>query len=160
MAIFMRCGVAVAAALLAFGAAGLASAGPLEQLPGRWSGWGEIIMENGKSERVKCIATYTNQGSGSDLRHSMRCASPNYKVDAVAELKVTGQRVSGEWNERIWSNTGAISGTVSHNGIIAHIVGQSFEANLNVETGICKQVLAINPKGMGVRRIRVNLAKC
>ena len=136
------------------------SAGPVELLPGRWSGWGKMTMDGGNSEKVKCIATYIPDGGGKELRHSLRCASTNYKIDAVARLNVRSGRVTGEWEERKYSTGGAVSGQVVGDGIAVNIVGQAFEARMTVETTRCRQTMNISPKGMGVSRIALNLSKC
>ncbi|HZA01454.1 MAG TPA: hypothetical protein VE665_04150, partial [Hyphomicrobiaceae bacterium] len=49
-------------------AAAPASASPLSDLPGRWSGWGSVTMSNGSSEQLKCVATYFVAGGGTSLQ--------------------------------------------------------------------------------------------
>jgi hypothetical protein len=89
-----------------------AVAGPIETLPGRWTGWGHMTLDSGNTERVKCIATYIKENDGRELRHNLRCASSNYRIDAIAQLKVSRGQVNGEWQERTYS-TGARSQVVS-----------------------------------------------
>lgn len=140
--------------------AGVAVAGPIELLPGRWSGWGKMTMDGGQVEKVKCIATYFSEGGGRGLRHNMRCASPNYRIDAKAQLSVHSGKVSGNWEERNYATGGAVNGQVVGDGISANIVGQAFKASLRIETEKCRQTMTIKPTGMGVARIAVRLAKC
>ena len=149
-------------AALAFACAftGNAVAGPIELLPGRWTGWGQMTMDGGETEKVKCIATYFSEAGGSELRHNLRCASNNYRIDAIARLNVRSGRVSGKWEERTYSAGGAVSGQVVGDGIAVNVVGNDFRANLKVETSKCKQTMNIEPKGMGVARIAVDLTKC
>lgn len=149
-----------AGSVLAMVVAGSAVAGPVESLPGRWSGWGKMTMDGGETEKVKCIATYFSENGGRGLRHNLRCASTNYQIDAVANLKVASGRVSGEWQERKYSTGGAVSGTVVGDGLSVRIVGDAFRANMTVETTKCSQTMDIAPKGMGVARIAVALSKC
>jgi len=80
--------------------AGKVIAGPLDVLPGRWSGWGELTMASGETEKVRCIATYVRGADALQLRHNLRCASSSYTIDVLARLSVAGDRVSGEWVER------------------------------------------------------------
>lgn len=136
------------------------TAGPVEFLPGRWTGWGNMTMDGGNTEKVKCIATYFSEAGGKELRHNLRCASTNYQIDAVARLNVDGGRVTGDWEERKYSTGGAVNGEVVGDGISVRIVGQAFEASLKVETTKCRQPMNIAPKGMGVTRIAVQLSKC
>jgi hypothetical protein len=135
-------------------------AGPVEMLPGRWTGWGKMTLDGGNTERVKCVATYFREKGGSELRHNLRCASTNYRIDAVAQLKVSDGRVSGEWQERSYVTGGAVSGRVKGDGIAVRIVGDQFTASMIVDTGPCAQSMDIAPTGMGVRRIAVELKKC
>ena len=151
---------AVLSAVLVVASTGNASAGPIELLPGRWTGWGEMTMDGGEVEKVKCIATYFSEEGGRQLRHNLRCASTNYRIDAQAHLNVSSGRVSGKWEERTYSTGGAVIGEVVGDGISVKIVGQAFKASLKVETTKCKQSMNIEPKGMGVARISVDLAKC
>lgn len=153
----LRAGATVVAAV-AF--TGTALAGPIELLPGRWTGWGQMTMDGGNTEKVKCIATYFSENGGRELRHNLRCASTNYQIDAVARLNVVGSKVTGDWEERKYSTGGAVNGQVVGDGINVSIVGQAFEARLKVETSKCKQTMNIAPKGMGVAKIAVRLSKC
>jgi len=45
-------------------------------------------------------------------------------------------------------------------GITVNVVGDAFQASLKVETSKCRQTMNIEPKGMGVARIAVDLMKC
>ena len=65
------------ALLLAAGAAPAAADGPspFDKLAGRWSGEGRLGMKEGKTEIVKCRATYFIEGDGNHLRQNVRCAS-------------------------------------------------------------------------------------
>ena len=150
----------LASALFVLGIAGSSWAGPIELLPGRWTGWGEMKLDGGAVEKVKCIATYFSHAGGRELRHNLRCASMNYRINAAARLSVLSGRVTGNWEERTYSNRGAVSGEVVPDGISVKIVGQGFEASLNVETSKCRQTMNIVPKGMVVSWIAVDLAKC
>jgi hypothetical protein len=137
-----------------------ALAGPIELLPGRWSGWGKMTMDGGETEKVKCIATYFRGSAGRQLRHSLRCASTNYTIDAVAQLNVVSGKVSGNWEERKYSAGGAVNGKVVGDGINVNIAGGSFTARMKIATTKCRQTMNIAPKGMGVSRIAVRLSKC
>ncbi len=147
-----------AVSAVAMGQAALA--GPIETLPGRWTGWGQMTLDGGNTERVKCVATYIKENGGRELRHNLRCASSNYRIDAVAQLKVSRGTVSGEWQERTYATGGAVTGRVSGDGINVRIVGNQFSATMMVDTGQCAQSMNIAPKGMGVRQIAVELKKC
>ena len=136
-----------------------ALAGPVEQLPGRWSGWGKMTVAGGTVEKVKCVATYIPEGAG-NLRHSLRCASASYRIDAAAKMKVSNGRVSGNWEERNYSTGGAISGKVTGKGLAVNIRGEAFKASMVVNTSKCRQSVNISPSGSEISSIAVQLAKC
>ena len=54
---------------------GKAEASPFDTLLGSWGGSGEIHLDKGRKERIKCNAYYT--GGGSDLGLAIRCQSDN-----------------------------------------------------------------------------------
>jgi hypothetical protein len=137
-----------------------ASASPLSDLPGRWSGWGSVTMSNGNSEQVKCVATYFVAGGGSSLQQNLRCASTSYKIDATATLKVNNGQVSGEWHERIYSANGSVAGRLTGSGFNLSIQGENFNAAMLVTTSSCKQSVSIAPRGFGISKIAMNLGKC
>jgi len=137
-----------------------ASASPLVDLPGRWTGLGSVTMSNGNSEQVKCVATYFVGGGGSSLQQNLRCASTSYKIDATATLKVNNGQVSGEWHEKIYSANGSVSGRITGNGFNLSIQGENFNAAMLVMTSTCKQSVSIAPRGFSISKISMTLGKC
>lgn len=137
-----------------------AVAGPTELLPGRWSGWGDVTLTGGAREKIKCVATYFNKAGGRQLKHSLRCASPSYTIDAVADLNIDGSKVTGSWIERKYDAGGTVSGQFTNGGMRVDIDGPAFRARLNVATTKCRQSMAIVPNGLGIARIDVKLTKC
>lgn len=138
--------------------AGEALADPLGELPGRWSGSGSIRMANGTTQSVKCVATYFV--AGATVTQNLRCASPSYKIDTKANLSVRGGQVTGNWEERQYAQTGAVSGRMTSNGFNLQISGAQFTAALQLTSTACKQSLSITPKGFDVSRISIGLGKC
>ena len=133
---------------------------PVGQLPGRWSGWGSVKLENGQSERVKCVATYFVADGRSSIKQNLRCASASYKIDVAANLKLSDGRLTGSWEEKMNSQTGSITGRVDSSGFNISVLGSGFSARMAVDTGACKQSITINPQGVSISRIAINLAKC
>jgi hypothetical protein len=146
--------------LAATAAAAPAAATSMNDLPGRWSGWGSVTMTNGNSEQVKCVATYFINGGGSSVQQNLRCASTSYKIDATANLKVDKGQVSGEWQEKTYSATGEVAGRVTDDGLNLSIQGEHFAAAMAVTTSSCKQSISITPRGFDVSKISVGLGKC
>ena len=166
MAVFSTKRIGVAAAgvgtvlVSALVLAHVAFANPVLNLPGRWSGPGNIQMANGESEQMRCIATYFVEGNGATLKQNLRCASQSYKIDAVTNLAVANGRVSGGWEERTWATTGSIKGDVQSDGFTLTINGPSFTAAMAVKIRNCNQSIRITPRGNAVTRISMNLGKC
>jgi hypothetical protein len=138
--------------------AGETRADPLGELPGRWSGSGSIRMANGTTQSVKCVATYFV--SAGNVTQNLRCASPSYKIDTKASLSVRGGQVTGNWEERQYAQTGAVTGRMTSNGFNLHISGAQFTAALQLTSTACKQSLSITPKGFDISRISIGLGKC
>jgi hypothetical protein len=111
-------------------------ADPLGELPGRWSGNGSIRMTNGTTETVKCVATYFVSG-GVNITQNLRCASPSYKIDTKASLAVRSGQVTGQWEERQYAQTGAVSGRMTSSGFNLQISGAQFTAALQLTSTAC-----------------------
>jgi hypothetical protein len=148
------------ATVLASLAAAAAPEVPLSHLPGRWSGWGAVTLVSGKSEQVKCIATYFLKDDGGRLQQNLRCASASYRIDAKADLEVVSDRVRGHWEERTNAASGSVTGRMTGSGFNLSIRGESFTAAMAVSTSSCKQSINIAPEGTDVRRIAIGLGKC
>lgn len=135
-------------------------ASPVADLPGRWSGTGSIKLNNGSTENVKCVATYFVSDGGTQVAQNLRCASQSYRIDAKANFVVRGTQVTGNWEERQYAQTGAVSGRVTSNGFNLHINGPHFTAAMQVTSSSCKQSISIAPKGFDISRISIGLGKC
>lgn len=136
------------------------AATPLEGMAGYWSGGGQVAMSSGKTERVKCAVTYKVGDAGGQIRQSMRCASQDYTINALAELQVKGEQVSGSWEEKTYSAMGQVSGRYADNKLNLNIKGANFTASMNLSLSDCKQQISITPQGLDVSRINIALAKC
>jgi hypothetical protein len=137
-----------------------ANAGTLDGLTGYWTGSGTVLLTNGSAERVKCAVVYKVASGANRIKQTLRCASADYSINASAELSVNGAQVSGSWEEKTYSATGDVSGRYTGSTFVLSIKGSSFTAAMNVGLSSCKQSIAIAPKGIEVRRISMNLAKC
>lgn len=152
--------ILIASALAVVATAHVAWANPVQHLPGRWSGPGNIVMTNGETERMRCVATYFVDGGGGAVKQNLRCAGQGYKIDAVTNLQVANGRVSGGWEERTWDTKGSIKGDVKDDGFTLTIDGPGFSAAMAVKTTNCSQSINITPRGNAVARISMNLGKC
>jgi hypothetical protein len=139
-------------------AIGPALADPIGDLTGYWSGYGSIALGNGKTERVKCSVLYKGDG-GTQIRQTMRCASADYSINSLADLRVKGGHVSGTWEERTYSAKGDVSGRFGTDGFALSIQGANFSAAMSLTLSNCKQSLNITPQGLDVTRVSISLAK-
>jgi hypothetical protein len=135
-----------------------ALADPIGNLTGYWSGNGSVALSNGKTERVKCQVFYKTDG-GNQIRQTMRCASADYKINSLAELRVQGSQVSGTWEEKTYAAKGDVTGRYGTEGFALSIQGANFSAAMNVALSSCKQSLNITPQGLEVTRVSITLAK-
>lgn len=138
-----------------------AFAGPLQNLPGRWSGWGTVLFDGGEVEKIKCVATYFIKGDGKDLEQNLRCTtSSSYKISAKSKLRVSNGKLNGSWLERKSGNEGSVTGRMTNMGFRLSVIGATFTADMKVKTGSCRQSITIAPSGLGVRNIDITLGKC
>jgi hypothetical protein len=137
---------------------GAASADPIAGLTGYWKGAGSISLGNGKTERVKCSVIYKTNG-GTQIRQTMRCASADYSINALADLSIKGGWVSGTWEERTYSAKGDVTGRFAGESFTLKIQGATFTAAMSVTIASCTQSLSITPQGLEVTRVSISLAK-
>lgn len=150
-------GAAVVAACSIGASSAIASS--LTDLPGKWSGWGQIQLANGNIERVKCIAEYAVKG-GTSVQQNLRCASQSYKIDATAKLNVANGEVSGDWEEKSYQAIGSVAGKAKGGNFDLSIQGLVFSASMAVATNGCKQSINITPQGFDVSKISIGLGRC
>lgn len=163
----MRTALAAVLAVVAVASPGRAGseAGPeagseamVATLAGRWSGWGSIVMAQGATEKVRCVVSYDVAGAA--LRQSLRCASAGYRVDADADLRLDGERISGRWSERNYSAEGSVTGRASAAGLNVTVEGDHFSAQMALITSRCRQAITIAPRGIDVARVSIELTRC
>ena len=129
---------------------------PFSTLLGSWGGSGEIQLDKGRKERIKCNAYYT--GGGSDLGLAIRCQSDNYKIEIRSKLSYSGGRLSGSWEERTFNASGSATGTASPNKISLAIKG-AVSANMQVSYTKTTQNVNISVSGVALQAVRITLAR-
>jgi hypothetical protein len=133
-------------------------ADPTGELAGYWTGSGSVLLSNGKTERVKCNVIY-KAADGGGLRQTMRCASADYSINSLADLRIKGGQVSGSWEEKTYAAKGDVTGRYSGEAFALTIQGANFSAAMNVTLSSCKQSINISPQGLEVTRVTMALAK-
>lgn len=156
-----RAGGLVIAFVVLLGLGGVSRAyaqGPFQTLAGNWSGGGQIKLDNGKSEALKCRAYYT-QKEADTLGLAIRCASASNKIELRASLNQTGNQVEGNWEERTFNAAGTVTGRVTSGRINLSISGGSFSGSMNVAITGERHSVSIETNGIGLRAVNISLSR-
>ncbi|HEX9882088.1 MAG TPA: hypothetical protein VGA65_06235 [Hyphomicrobium sp.] len=116
---------------------------PFKELPGRWVGEGRLGLKNGKTEQVKCRATYFLSADDDQLKQSIRCASASGKIEVKSVVTHAAGKLSGTWNELIYNLGGELDGEVTPHGFRISVQGSGLTANMEVIVREGKQIVEI-----------------
>lgn len=152
-------GAAAALLLAMFSPVGASAQGAFAGLHGVWSGSGQIRLEGGATENIKCNAYYTSRDEGAGLGIALRCASQSYKVELRSKILAAGGSISGTWEERTFNASGNVTGQASGSRITMSVVGGGFTGTMAVHTTGTSQSVAINTNGIGLKSVNINLSK-
>ncbi|MGH6750508.1 MAG: hypothetical protein ACRECI_14490 [Methyloceanibacter sp.] len=148
---------AFAAAALLLAPVAAADAGtPFDTLLGSWRGSGQIELDQGRRERLKCNAYYT--GGGSQLRMAILCQSESSNVQIRSALSESGGRISGTWEERTYNAQGNASGQVS-NGKLSLSISGGVTGTMIVTFTSSRQSVAITTQGVALKSVSIDLAR-
>ncbi len=129
---------------------------PFDGLLGSWGGTGEIRLDKGRRERIKCNAYYT--GGGSQLGLAIRCASDSYKIEIRSKLSYSGGRLSGNWEERTFNAEGSASGTATPSRISLSIKG-GVTGTMVVSFTKSRQSVSISTQGIALQGVSITLGR-
>lgn len=148
-----RAAAAAAMALVALAAgvpaaaAAPQSVGPFANLDGWWSGLGRLRFKDGKTEDVKCRATYFIEGEGGNaLKQTIRCASASGKIEVKSEVRHADGKLSGAWNEVMYNVNGVLEGEVTPRGYrvtVKGTEGTTLSANMDIIVKDKRQMVEI-----------------
>jgi hypothetical protein len=148
---------ALAAAALVLVPVATADAGtPFDTLIGSWRGSGQIELDQGRKERLKCNAYYT--GGGSQLRMAILCQSESSNVQIRSALSESGGRITGTWEERTFNAEGNASGQVSGGKISLAIAG-GVTGTMIVTYTSSRQSVAISTQGVALKSVNIDLTR-
>ena len=122
------------------------SVGPFATLEGWWGGKGRLRFTDGKTEDVKCRATYFVEGEGHQLRQNIRCASASGKIEVKSTVRHADGKLEGEWTEEMYNVTGVLSGDVTERGYRVSVEGtegSSLSANMEIIVRDKRQMVEI-----------------
>ncbi|GFO83358.1 hypothetical protein [Methyloceanibacter sp.] len=132
-----------------------ASASAVDGLLGSWRGGGTARYTSG-TERLSCNAYYT--GGGSSLGLAIRCTSPTSKVEIRSKLRVSGNRVSGTWEERTFNAAGSAAGSANPGRLSVRISG-TVNGSMTVNYTKTRQNVSISTTGTSLRGVSVSLTR-
>ena len=101
-------------------------------LLGWWTGKGRLGFTNGKTEDVKCRATYRLTEAGDGLRQVLRCASASGSVEVRSTVLRQGDQLSGTWSEKKYNFDGQVTGKIIPHGFRVSVDGSGLKANMTV----------------------------
>ena len=151
-------GLVLAAMLAAACAQEARAETPFEMLAGTWTGSGQIKLQNGRSESLKCRAFYT-QKDETGLGIALRCASASNKIDLRASLNQDRGAIDGSWEERTFNAAGTVKGRMTPSRINLSITGGTFSGSMNVSIIGEKHSVSIETNGIGLRGVSINLSR-
>lgn len=128
-------------------------------LAGTWAGSGQIKLENGKTEALKCRAFYTQKDGGTGLGLAIRCASASNKIELRAALNQKSGQVDGSWEERTYNAMGTVTGKVSASRISMAITGGGFNGSMNVSISGGRHSVSIQTNGIALKSVSIDLSR-
>ncbi|MGH6735881.1 MAG: hypothetical protein ACRECX_07350 [Methyloceanibacter sp.] len=130
-------------------------ASPFDTLLGSWRGSGQVQLNTGP-ERLSCNAYYT--GGGSQLGMAIRCTSGQSKVEIRSKLSLSGNKITGNWEERTYNAAGTASGTASP-GRISISVSGTVRGSMIVNFSKSSQSVSISTSGSPLQKVSINLTR-
>jgi hypothetical protein len=128
-------------------------------LNGSWAGAGQIKLEGGSTESLKCRAYYTAKDEGSGLGLAIRCASASNKIELRATLAYQSGKISGNWEERQFNAAGSVTGQASNSRVSLSITGGGFSGSMTVTVNGGTQSVSILTNGIGLKAVNINLSR-
>lgn len=131
-------------------------------LIGTWSGSGQVRLDDGRGEQIKCKAYYTDRSAEHGLVSlglALKCASGGSKIDLRAQVHADGSRLVGKWEERQFNAVGSIAGTATGNKLSMMLDGGGLKAEVVVTTSGATQSFSITSDAGMVRGAQISLAR-
>ena len=151
-------GLAAAIVLAAAQSEALAG-GPFQKFAGEWSGGGQIVGSNGRSESIRCRAEYVEAKDGAALNQTIVCASESFKLDIHSYAEASGESLQGYWRETGRDLSGHMTGRISGGRFEGEIVAPTFTATISLASNGRTQTLSIRPRGGDISDVRIELKR-
>ncbi len=127
-------------------------------IKGAWRGAGQLKLQDGKTERLRCKAYYNPKDGGSKLGMAVRCASTSYKFEFRSQLSLKGEKIYGSWEERNFNAEGEVAGKFSPGNITLKATG-AVEAGMFVKYTSNQQTVSMVGNFGNFRGIKLSLKK-
>ena len=148
--------VMTALLVLAQGHATQADSNPFDTLLGSWRGSGQIELDGGRMEHLKCNAYYT--GGGAQLGMAIRCQSETSNVEIRSKLSQSGGRITGTWEERTYNAEGSATGQATSDKMSLQISG-GVTGTMSVSHSGSRQSVAIATQGIALKSVTIDLTR-
>lgn len=149
-------GAVALAAMLA--TSNVAVGGSLSPFLGTWAGTGRVVVQDGKSEQIKCNGFYRNDGQ-KGFGVAIRCASTSYSIQLRSALALSGNQISGSWEERTFNLQGHLSGRVDGGRMVLNVDGGSLKAAMTISVSGSSQSVVLTTQGSGLKEVRMALVR-
>lgn len=106
---------------------------PFSPLAGWWGGKGRLSFKDGKTEDVKCRATYFVKDGGKRLKQNVRCATASGRIEVKSKVTHLAGKIAGTWEETAYNMSGALRGDVTPRGFRVSVDGGDIGLNANME---------------------------
>jgi hypothetical protein len=139
----MTAAAVLLAALICGSASHAQQSGPFAGLAGVWSGGGNVTLDDGSTERIRCRATYAVGAGGNGLNQSLTCASDSYRFNLASNVIASGASLSGTWSESSRGINGNLEGRGGNGNFQVTASAPGFTANISLTTHGNKQSVVI-----------------
>ena len=130
----------------------------LKDLSGRWTGVGDMSFRDGTKEHIKCRIVYRSR-SIRKLIQKIWCKNRNIRLEVQAEIIDKNGRLSGSWDDRVYSMSGQLRGQLKGNQLKASLAGGFFNAKLNISVIGRRQTIQFTPDQGQLRSMQLRLAR-
>ena len=117
-------------------------------LDGARNGSGQVKLDNGKSEKIKCKGYYTAKDGGAELGIAIDCANASVRINMRAKLIDAQGKVSGTWEEREFNQSGEVTGSATADKLTVTFAG-GMTGTLAIAASGSTQTVSISTGGPG-----------
>jgi hypothetical protein len=108
---------------------------------------------------MRCRATYSVGGGGTQAQLTLRCASDSYNFNLSSSIQSQGGSVSGSWSESTRGIGGTLSGSASARGLQLQVIGPAFAAGLSLSVNGNRQIVSIAAPASQITSATITLTR-